>query len=171
MRRRQAITRVPPRSSWILAAASALGLVLGVVPVSADERDFLVVAGAEDVQEYRFDQTYWQVSYKVELEFPRQAISTAQEAELRAAGWIQCRGWRPGWDHFVDASVAPSRLVHQAAMHWLKGNRMIMIAMRYSSSAEARTQSPDNRTQRVYVVFDDDVQGHGGFADLGLDCS
>lgn len=160
---------------FILATSS------GVPTYAADEeRGILVVHGARDVWEHHLDETYWQISYTINLAYPSRAVGKRQWDQLRKAGWSRCRHVDPGmeaansdWGDFIDATVSPNRLVHQHLTNWLKGDRMIAISLRYYSATLDRSSDavPDNMKQHVDIIFDEDPKGRDSVAALGLDCS
>lgn len=158
-----------------LATVAAAALVLvgaGTLAHAASEEQFLVIEGAEDIQEYHFGPTYWQISYTLDVEYPWLAIDEPQWQQLQASGWSRCEGRSSGWDSYTDASRKPNRIVHQNFSDWIKGNRMITVLLRYYSAVrgDSRDAVPDNTSQRVFLLFDEDVKGRDSLAWLNLKC-
>jgi hypothetical protein len=154
-------------------AAAAVMFAWAEAPAhAASEQQFLIVEGAEDVREHHFDATYWQISYTLDTEFPWLAVDEPQWQQLQASGWSKCEGRSSGWDSYTDASRNPNRIVHQNFSDWIKGNRMITVLLRYDSAVrgDSRDAVPDNTTQRVFLLFDEDVKGHNSIAWLDLRC-
>ena len=133
---------------------------------------FLIVDGARNVEEHRFDPTYWQISYTVDVEFPWLAVDEPQWEQLENAGWAKCQDRTSNWDSYLDVSETPTRVIHQHASEWIKGNRIITVVLRYYSSAPGDTlvMMPDNTNQRVFLLFDEDVKGHDTIRSLDLKC-
>jgi len=176
MRRRQAITQVPTRPTWVLAAATALGLVLGVVPVSADEWDFLVAAGAEQVQKEQLSDTSSGVIYMVEMPYPLRAVGQIQWRELEAMGWTRCHGGNTDWVSFRDETVPSKRVVHQLVTNWSRGGRLLTIGLRYYSfdlPGQSRPvyAAPNNKLQFVDITFENDPERRDAIVWRALGCS
>lgn len=162
--------RVTP-SHWILAVAAAgVALSMNGALADASEKVFLVAGGAKNVREHHFDNSYWQVSYTIDLDFPWLAVDEPQEKQLQQAGWLKCE--TTGWQSYIDASETPHSIIHQHKSDWKKGNRMITVALRYVSSMRGDTRDalPDNTTQSVFLIFDEDVKGHDTLRLFDIDC-
>lgn len=128
------------------------------------EKAFLVVNGAENVEEYQGNiEGRSQVSYSVTLEYPRLAIGEFQRKELKKFGWARCTAKKTGWEIFSDLASGNDRTVYRHMDYWAKDNRLITISLNYYSLPQEQTNcaKPDNNTQHVVILFDsyDDIEG------------
>lgn len=126
------------------------------------ENSFLIVDGANDVQEYQVeDGRRFQVNYSVVLEYPSLAINEPQWEQLKKNGWSRCAVKKAGWDTFPDIATGDGRTVHRYTSYWAKNNRLITISLNYYSVLQEPSKciEPDNSTQHVVVLFDtyDDI--------------
>ena len=144
---------------WIAAAATVAGIwVATAVSAAAPEESFLVVDGAQTVQTFLLSPTTRQINYEMSLAYPAPAVGEPQWQQLEAAGWHRCRFADPAqeaanqdWVKSADASVTPARTVHQRQTYWAKEDQLIAVKLRYYSAADG--PAPDNKTQRVHLVF------------------
>jgi hypothetical protein len=144
--------------AWI--AAVLLFEVVSTTGASAatPEESLLVLRDAETVQTFELSPTTRQINYEMRLAYPEQAIGEPQWQQLEATGWHRCRFADPAqeaanqdWVKVADASVTPSRTVHQRQTYWAKDDQLIAVKLRYYSAADG--PAPDNTTQRVHLVF------------------
>jgi hypothetical protein len=159
-----------------LAAVITIGIVLslssGSLEAAPTEREFLVVDGAQDVQEDRDGDTWWSVIYTIELTYPSTAIGEREWGLLEAAGWRRCQGASPDWFSFEDESMTPVSLNHRQVTYWARGNNTLTIALQYFSFGLERTKNavPNNSQQLVTIAFDDGLSRRDSVAWRALRC-
>ena len=159
-----------------LASIAGFGLlIVSYVSAQAEppERIFLVVDGAENVEEYQSDdERRSQVNYSITLKYPNLAIGESQWVELEKYGWARCTAKKTGWDTFSDIASGNGRTVHRHMGYWAKDNRLITISLNYYSVLQkpSKCAEPDNNTQHVVILFDryDDIESVK--ERLGLSC-
>jgi len=112
----------------------------------------LVANDAYDIQRRTVvEQAVDQLTYKVHLDFPKQAIDQQHADDLQKQGWIQCAAIPP-WESFVDASVQPLRTIHQSQRVFIKDKRLLMAGMQYHSTGRLQSMKPSNNIQLVSVL-------------------
>ena len=141
-----------PRSIFLLTTVVLASCVSA--PLARLAEDDLVAENAYDVRKRHVAEgSVVQLTYKVRLEFPRQAINTKHAAMLSGEGWVECSG-SPNWEAFVDAANQPSRLTHQSQRVFATRNRLVVAGMQYNSpSGTGRRSSPNNNEQHVVVMI------------------
>lgn len=145
--------------------------------LASAEEALLIAKDAKGLFLLRHSDVYRQISYTMDLEYPARAIGEPQWKQLRNTGWVRCRSLDPNqeaanydWVDFIDGTVTPERIIHQHLTHWLRGDQMITISLRYYSARHGSHARPDNTEQHVDLIFED---GHGREAAewLRVDCS
>jgi hypothetical protein len=117
-----------------------------------DVQNSLIAKSAYDIQTRNIsDGNVVQLSYKVRLGFPTQAIDSDRATTLGKQGWTPCSAIPP-WEGFVDDTMQPSRFVHQSQRTFVKGNQLLVAGMQYFSKPARQRPSPDNNEQYVVVM-------------------
>lgn len=109
------------------------------------------VDNAYDVnQRYVVDESAVQLTYKVRLDFPAQAIDEARAELLREQGWREC-STTPQWEGFFDAAAKRPRFSHQSQRVFVKEQQLLVTGMQYHSQGNRRDK-PDNNEQHVVIM-------------------
>jgi hypothetical protein len=131
-----------------------------LVPVASSgkalhlEKLLSVPVNAKEVKRYS-DKSREQVSYKIGITFPREALSDAAKKRLTSDGWAQCVS-RPEstWATFGDATSSTSTWVFQRLYFYKKNDELLTISMQYVEKKLSNNQpaQPNNNTQIVRAV-------------------
>lgn len=140
--------------------AGLIALLLGVLGgacalpnASAGLPAVLVPEGAYDVHKQDIgDGDAVQLTYKVHMTYPKQAVGNATAAELLHAGWTECSK-ETNWESYLDESGEKPLLVHQAQRVFARDHELLAIAMLYHSQPTSpRLSSPRNDEQNVVII-------------------
>ncbi len=132
-------------------------LLVACAPPSAPEdvQRLLVAENAYEVHERPIaERAVTQLTYKVRLEFPKQAISTERMAALREKKWGECSA-SSNWEGFLDKATSPERYTHQAQRAFVKQDELLVVGMLYYSRPPDGKKSlvtPDNNEQNVVIM-------------------
>lgn len=142
-----------PRWSILLTSI----VLVACAPRSAPEnvQRLLVAGNAYEVHERPVaERAVTQLTYKVRLEFPKQAIGPEQVATLREKKWVECSA-SSRWEGFLDKAANPERFTHQAQRAFVRQNELLVAGMLYYSrppDGKKSLPTPDNNEQNVVVM-------------------
>lgn len=146
---------------WKFASINAFAIILGGCALAQEtvwpEKDFLVVAGAQNVREHRaFNGGRLQIIYSVNLKYPSLSVGEPQRRQLREHGWIKCSTGESGWDSYLDGRSDIDRMMDHHTTFWAKNNQLLTISLRYNSQSKRPRiyNKPDNQIQNVVILFD-----------------
>lgn len=115
----------------------------------------LVAENAFEVHERSIaERAVTQLTYKVRLEFPKQAIGPERVTALRGKKWVEC-STSSNWEGFLDKATSPERYTHQAQRVFVRQNELLVAGMLYYSRPPDGKKSlpmPDNNEQNVVVM-------------------
>lgn len=143
------MTRLRDMGRTLLFIASSMCCACAAI---GQDEAALVAKDAYDIQrrtvvEHAVDQ----LTYKVHLDFPKQAIDQQRAEDLQKQGWIQCAAIPP-WESFVDGAMQPLRTIHQSQRVFIKDKRLLMAGMQYQSTGRLQSTKPSNNVQLVSVL-------------------
>lgn len=157
MQRRLTLFDKPPMRllRWSILVTSII--LAACTPRSAPEnvQRILVAENAYEVHERPIaERAVTQLTYKVRLEFPKQAISTERVTTLREKKWVEC-STSSNWEGFLDKATSPERYTHQVQRAFVKQDELLVAGMLYYSRPPGGKKSlaaPDNNEQNVVVM-------------------
>ena len=144
--------RLPRRSAFFASI-----ILIACAPPSTPEnvQRLLVAENAYEIHEISIaDRAVTQLTYKVRLDFPKQAIDTERVAMLQKEKWVECYK-SSGWEGFSDKATSPENFTHQVRRAFVKQEELVVAAMLYYSRPPKRKKSlltPDNNEQHVVVM-------------------
>jgi hypothetical protein len=112
----------------------------------------LIADQAYDIQKRNIADTgVAQLTYKVRLDFPKQAIDSDRATMLRGHGWVEC-STIPPWEGYADIAMQPSRFIHQSQRTFVKGSQLLAVGMQYLSHSGKQRSTPDSNEQHVLIM-------------------
>src|SRR6185295_2626049 len=135
---------------------TSVALVACTAPPAPESMQRLLVAeDAYEVHERPIaERTVTQLTYKVRLEFPKQAISNESVAALQEKKWVEC-SVSSSWEGFLDKATIPEWFTHQAQRVFVKQDELLVAGMLYYSrlpDGKKSLPTPDNNEQNVVIM-------------------
>jgi len=124
--------------------------------------EVIIHRDAQNVQKSSFSSSTHQITYSVNLKYPRTALTVADLEKLNKLGWTKCSGKQEGWRSFVDASKGKNqeRTTFQNISYWQHGDTLLTILMKYDAGVTSdgrRLDVPDNTQQHVLLLEDNNA--------------
>jgi hypothetical protein len=131
--------------------SALLWLALAACSAPEEPTPMPVPGDAFDINHYILSGIHaYQTDFVVKAAYPSTPVLELYAMHFRAP-WVRC-DWSGPWQHFIDATAAPPRAVHQQLHMWVNrdAGRTLMLATRYYSRKGAAL--PDSDEQQVVVV-------------------
>lgn len=135
----------------------------------------LVPERSNDLQEMRSkDGQLLQVTYMLQIEFPRLGIRDDGAQFLKSEGWTRCAGGVSGWQEHLESNG--TQRVWDQLQYWKKTDRLLIISMRYVTAIErgasAHENAPKPGSQKVVLILSREGTELGEkLLALGVSCS
>lgn len=129
--------------------------------------ELVVIEGATDVHRVGRDSRAYELTYRLNSEYPAESVVAQIRAALSPDRWRPLAqdwlnpgnpsGFTRGWSDFVDKTKTPNTIVHVWSAEWRDDDgNLVTYGLRYDSSVPpgATTRAtPDNRKLRVSAAF------------------